>query len=106
MGVPEMRATLSNTYDISDFGLTWIVHYVSSQKGFEEDPEDGAGVPTWSSHDLQASYNARWDGRFTVGVQNVTSEKPTHIERWGGYDHLLYDFYGRVYYAKYTQTFD
>ena len=104
MGVPEMRATLSNTYDISDFGLTWIVHYVSSQKGFEEDPDDNSSISNWISHDLQASYNASWDGRFTVGVQNVTSEKPTRLGQW--YDYFLYDFCGRVWYAKYTQSFN
>ena len=55
------------------------------------------------------SYHAPWNGRMTLGAQNVFNEEPPlGVGNFGneGYDSWLYDFYGRVLYVEYTQTFD
>jgi iron complex outermembrane receptor protein len=102
---PATRATLSNSYDVSHFSFAWNVHYVSAQDDLFWDPDAREHVPSWVTHDLQANYHAPWDGRITVGVQNVGSKQPPNANGTN-FDTWLYDFYGRVYYIDYTQTFE
>jgi iron complex outermembrane receptor protein len=104
-GAPESRATLSNTYDLADFTFAWNMHYISSQDDFWHDPEAKNHVPSWLTHDVQVNYHAPWDGRFTFGVQNITSKAPPNATGGAGFNYMLYDFYGRVYYVEYTQAF-
>jgi iron complex outermembrane receptor protein len=105
-GYPESRAQLSNTYDISDFNFAWNMNYIASQDDFWDDPEGENHAASWVTHDLQANYHTPWNGRITLGVQNVTSREPPNADGAGNFDFWLYDFYGRVYYLRYTQTFD
>jgi iron complex outermembrane receptor protein len=100
---PEARATLSNYYDIRDFTFAWNLHYTAEQRDLDSeilfyDKE----VPTWVTHDVQVNYHTPWNGRFTLGVQNVTGKEAPDA---GYFSFWLYDFYGRVFYADYTQTF-
>ena len=103
---PESRATWSNTYDVGAFTFAWNTHYIASQDDYWDDPTGENHVPSWVTHDVQANYHAPWDGRITAGVQNVTSRGAPNSDDNGDYDTSLYDFYGRVYYLEYTQTFD
>jgi iron complex outermembrane receptor protein len=112
-GYPQARGTLSNYYDIENFTFAWNIHYIADQLGtWEGDYEDWEfddRVPTWVTHDVQVNYKAPWNGRITVGAQNVFNEEPPlHVGITGSsrnYDFWLYDFYGRVLYVEYTQSF-
>jgi iron complex outermembrane receptor protein len=60
------------------------------------------------THDLQATWNAPWNGRLSVGVQNLSDRDPSldPLHSGGrGFDFNLYDAYGRVPYVRYTQNF-
>jgi iron complex outermembrane receptor protein len=100
---PEARGTLSNYYDIQDFTFAWNLQYTSEQRdldakylAFDEE------IPSWITHDVQVNYHAPWGGRITLGAQNVTGKSAPDS---GYFTFYLYDFYGRVYYAQYIQTF-
>ena len=61
-----------------------------------------------TTNDLQANYFTPWDGKVTVGSQNVTNKlPPIGLGAFGSrdYDFGLYNGYGRIIYARYTQTF-
>jgi iron complex outermembrane receptor protein len=108
-GLPEYRAVLSNVYEIGDFSFGWNTSTISSQCD-----DIGSGgtcighVPTWTQNDVQVNYFTPWDGRVTVGSQNVTNKlPPIGLGNVGSrdYDFNLYPGYGRIIYARYTQTF-
>ena len=67
-------------------------------------------VPSWVTHDAQATWFAPWNGRITLGAQNIFSKEPaSHVGKPANgynYDFTLYDYYGRVLYLNYTQTFN
>jgi iron complex outermembrane receptor protein len=110
-GYPEMRATLSNSYNIGDFTLAWNTHYIADQKGEWADFDAGEAighVPSWVTHDLQLVYHAPWDGTVTVGAQNAFDKKPPlGVGDYGArdYDFELYDGWGRIVYLRYRQEF-
>jgi len=108
-GYPEARATLSNDYSIGDFSFSWNTHYIADQyMEFDSATEVGSGhLPTWVTHDLQASYNAPWDGKLTIGAQNAFDKQPPiGGPFWRDYNFDLYNGWGRTWYAQYTQTFE
>ena len=111
-GRPELRATLSNHYDLGRFTFAWNVNYISSQDWSPVfDVTDGAvegDVPSWTTHDLQASWQAPWNGRLSLGALNAFDEQPeldAGATRGFRYNIELYNAYGRVVYAQYTQAF-
>ena len=101
-GQPQWRAHLGNTWSYGDFQFVWNISHIdsvinSSQNGV---------TPSWTTHDLQVVYHAPWNGRLTVGVDNVGDKGPPldpALSR--GFDFANYDPYGRVPYIRYTQTF-
>ncbi|MEX0900911.1 MAG: TonB-dependent receptor [Gammaproteobacteria bacterium] len=101
-GVPEMRAMLGNAWSYGDFQVVFNSSYIAST-----DNAAGNGTTSsWLTHDLQVNYHAPWNGRLTVGVDNLTDKAPPldgALAR--GFDTSLYDPYGRVPYIRYTQTF-
>ncbi len=107
-GLPEYRAVISNVYEIGDFSFGWNTNIIGSQC---DDIVAGAcigHVPTWTTNDVQANYFTPWDGKITVGARNITEKlPPVGLGAVGSrdYDFNLYDGYGRVVYARYTQTF-
>jgi iron complex outermembrane receptor protein len=108
-GYPEARATLSNDYSIGDFSFSWNTHYIADQyMEYDWDTEVGSGhLPTWVTHDLQASYHAPWDGKLTIGAQNAFDKQPPiGGPFWRDYNFDLYNGWGRTWYVQYTQTFD
>jgi iron complex outermembrane receptor protein len=101
LSFPEFRATLLNTWEVSDFAFNWNLRHI-----------DGHGTQrfqTYSSqtlHDLQVSWNTPWNGVLAVGVNNVENELPELIAVDGrNFDFALYDAYGRTPYLRYTQKF-
>jgi len=102
--LPEWRVNWRNTWSISDFSFAAIVNYIDSQSTAASNTQDG--VESWTTVDLQANWYAPWDGTITLGVDNVFDEDPPLDPGYGdGFNFDLYDGYGAVYYARYTQTF-
>lgn len=108
---PKVRATLNTEWNLGDFGFAWNVNYIhgvistAAQVG---DPDYPARLPSWTTHDLQATWSAPWNGRFTLGVQNIADKDPVYdpYDPSGrGFDFGLYNQYGRTPYFRYTQTF-
>lgn len=105
-GVPQQRVTLSNIYSISDFDIAYNISMIGNQY---ESIVAGAGVGnvgTWTTHDLQVTYNTPWEGRVTVGAENLFEKRPQLIPAGGReFNYDLYHGWGRITYVRYTQNF-
>ena len=109
--VPQDRASLNSEWTLGDFSFAWNISYIdgtlstAAQLG---DPDYPQRLSSYTTHDLQASWNAPWQGRFTLGVQNAFDREPV-IDAYDptgrGFAFSLYDQYGRTPYFRYTQTF-
>lgn len=121
---PEYRVSLQNVWTIGDFNFAWNINHIAGtlsyqgllinacngDAGCEADSDYGYArrLPSWTTHDLQASWTAPWKGKLTLGVKNVLNKDPVTdpIDPTGrGFDFNLYDGYGRVPYFRYTQSF-
>jgi len=105
-GLPRWRAKLTNQWSIGDFSVAWNINYIGSQSDSFTDPY--VGLSSWTTHDLQANWYAPWNGRLTVGVDNLADKDPIldPADPTGrGFNFDLYDGYGRVPYVRYTQSF-
>ncbi len=110
---PEFRANLQSVYTFGDFDFSWNVSYIhstDSANALRPDPLEGVELtlPSWTTHDLQLSWNSPWNGKIALGVQNLANKGPVvdSLDPTGrGFDFGLYDGYGRVPYIRYTQTF-
>ncbi|MCX7544120.1 TonB-dependent receptor plug domain-containing protein [Marinicella gelatinilytica] len=103
-GLPEQRAQLMTQYAYGDFSIGYNINMIGDQNG----DDDWAPVGTWVTHDVQLNYFAPWDGKFTIGVRNAGEKFPPIDQGFQDardYDFNLYNGYGRVTYARYTQTF-
>jgi iron complex outermembrane receptor protein len=115
VGVPKMRAVLTNEWTWGDFTFAWNVNFIdgtrstASQQSPEPDLDYPQRLPSWTTNDLQATWNSPWNGRFTLGVNNVADKAPVidgpYDPTGRGFDFTLYDQYGRTPYFRYTQTF-
>ena len=101
-GQPEMRVVMQNSYNYGDFSFGAQTNYIAKQ-------ENTAGAKTvggWVTHDLQFTWAAPWNGRVSLGVDNVANKLPTLFTVGGrNYNRALYDAFGRVPYIRYTQSF-
>lgn len=117
-GFPEFRAALSTQWSKGDFSFTWNITHIDSTSSSQQSLIDAYGpaadygyaldVASWTTHDVQVTWNAPWNGRLTLGVNNVLDKDPSldPLNSGGrGFDFNLYDGYGRVPYFRYTQTF-
>ena len=111
-GAPQWRAALNNVYTINDFTVAWNVSAIGGQyiDVFSNSSADGVGrsgnMGVWTTHDLQFAYNTPWDGKISIGAQNVFEKEP-QLEPFDNrsYNFNLYHAYGRIAYLTYTQTF-
>ena len=106
-GVPETRLGLQNIWSYSDFEVAYNINMVGEQ--YRRILAGGVGdgsIGSWVTHDLQVSYFTPWDGRITVGAQNLF-EKVPELVPYGGrqYNYSLYNGWGRLTYVRYTQRF-
>ncbi len=128
-GQPKYRVNLENVYNVSDFSVGWVMNVIGDQARCYPNNQEivnaaglrvcagGAanqGKPrnghygTYVTHDFQVSYHTPWNGRITVGLQNAFEKLPERVDitlSGRDYNYDLYDAYGRVTYARYTQTF-
>jgi iron complex outermembrane receptor protein len=104
-GYPKQRAAMYNNYNWKNWSLAYDIHMVGSQAG---EFAGSTPAPTWVTHDVQLSYQLPWRSQITVGVKNIGEKfPPINAGRIGNraYDFSLYDGFGRIVYARYTQTF-
>ena len=100
--LPQMRANLTNTYRWSDFTFGWNINYIDSVAG----PQGEGTIGSWTTNDVQVSYDTPYGTRFTLGARNVFEKEPPLVGYGGrAYNFNLYDAYGRVTYFRLTQTF-
>ena len=113
---PEFRATLQNQWTFGDFSVVWNLNHTDGTlsnagllaRGGGSDYGYAQTLPSWTTHDLQATWSAPWNARITVGVNNLADKDPVldPLHPSGrGYEFNLYDGYGRVPYVRYTQNF-
>jgi iron complex outermembrane receptor protein len=105
-GLPERRISFQNAYTFGDFEFAYNLNLIGKQYRQIVAGEGVGSIGSWTTHDVQVSYFAPWDGQFTIGVQNVTEKLPEFVA-FGGrdYNYSLYNGWGRVAYARYTQRF-
>ena len=105
-GIPPIRARLSNTFNKNNWSLTYQLNYISAHQSNQFNAVTPA--PTWVTHDFQLQYSTSWQAAVTVGVKNAGEKSPPigagYIQQ-RDYDLNLYDGFGRIVYARYTQTF-
>lgn len=111
-GYPEFRATLQNTWNKGDFSAAWNINVIDSTPSSAAELGYTVGyaqkVPSFVTHDVQVTWAAPWNGRLTLGVNNVLDRDPSldDLNDSGrGFDFNLYDGYGRVTYMRYSQSF-
>jgi iron complex outermembrane receptor protein len=114
---PEYRASLINQWAYGDFAFGWTISFIDSTNSTCFDTQDldvcvdygyPLTVPSFVTHDVQATWNTPWNGRLTLGVQNLSDRDPSldALHEGGrGFAFNLYDAYGRVPYVRYTQNF-
>ncbi|TDR23818.1 TonB-dependent receptor plug domain-containing protein [Marinicella litoralis] len=103
-GLPKARATMNNNYTHGNWQINHLINAIDQQQA---DSLDSA-APTWVTHDVQFSYHTPWQGVFAVGAQNVGEKMPPIGQGFitsRDYDFNLYNGFGRIVYARYTQTF-
>ncbi len=103
-GQPQYRATLNNSYTRGNWQINYALNGIDKQQssGFS------SAVPSWITHDVQFNYHMPWRGMISIGAKNVGEKLPPvglgQITRQA-YNFSLYDGFGRIVYARYTQTF-
>ena len=114
--VPEMRANLQTVWNYGDFSFAWNINHIDSTLSTQglnlqfggTDYGYATRLPSWTTHDLQATWNAPWNGKISLGVTNLADKDPVQdpFDPTGrNFDFSLYDGYGRVPYVRYTQSF-
>ena len=127
----RVRSNLLARWEMGDWGATWSSRYYSRQEedcralfvnGFEElcsDPNrivnDDAGVPTAAPqnkiggatfHDASVYFNAPWNARITLGINNVGAKSPpVAYSTFANSFDPQYDLPGRFFYLQYRQRF-
>ncbi len=103
-GLPRWRAIWSNQWNWGDFGVNWNINYIGSQRSAQSPNLDRLG--SWTTHDVQASYFTPWNGRVTLGVDNLGDRDPILDPGENrDFNFNLYNGYGRITYLRYVQTF-
>lgn len=108
---PELRGNATLDWTNGTFGAAWTSYYIGGQDSGNE--EYGvtylADVPSYVKHNIQASYNHPWNGKVTMGVNNVfDKEAPQWYDGFRGYRDAstsLYDVLGRTIFFKVEQSF-
>jgi iron complex outermembrane receptor protein len=111
-GYPEFRASLQNNWSKGDFSAAWNINLIDSTPSSAKELgyliDYAQEVSSFVTHDVQATWAAPWNGRLTIGVNNLLNRGPsldTLNSSGRGFDFGLYDAYGRVTYMRYTQSF-
>ena len=100
LGAPDLRANLSNSWEMGDWTVAVITNYIDGQ-------EDSTGqVGGYATTDVQLAWEAPWNATIAVGATNVGDRYPELVSVDGRpWNFSLYDAYGRTTYFRYTQRF-
>lgn len=123
----RVRSNLTSRWEMGDFGATWNARYYSRQEedcqwlvdyGFGDlcsDPDrvNGDGDPAAQNsiggttyHDVSGYWNAPWNARITLGINNVGKKDPPHAyNSFANSFDYQYEVPGRFYYLQYNQRF-
>jgi iron complex outermembrane receptor protein len=109
-GLPQQRINLNNQYVFGDFDFAWNINVIGSQYNTVTAGVQAGHIATWTTHDLQVTYNAPWNAKVSIGAQNAFEKLPqfgTSAAARGSrdYNFNLYNAFGRITYIRYTQSF-
>ncbi|MBU2114023.1 MAG: TonB-dependent receptor [Gammaproteobacteria bacterium] len=109
-GLPQQRVNFNTQYIIGDFDIAWNINMIGDQYNTVTNGVQAGHIGTWTTHDLQVTYSTAWDGKISIGAQNVFEKTPqfgTSAAARGSrdYNFNLYNAFGRVTYIRYTQSF-
>jgi iron complex outermembrane receptor protein len=105
-GMPEMRFTWVLDWTHGDHSASLLTQYIDGQSE-KTNPTDYSQIGSLSSQttfDVSYGYHTSWDGKFGLGIRNLTNQDPV-LDSDLEYDSSLYNLYGRTYTATYTQKF-
>lgn len=118
----EYRADLTVGYNLGDHSVNWHMYFIPSrchsttlntdtladatfQAQCTVDSEGNTReTPGWAHNSVQYNYSTPWNGRITLGLNNVFDREPPLDENYA-FSKSLYPFVGRQVLAKYTQSF-
>jgi iron complex outermembrane receptor protein len=113
--LPEWRWVGSIDWRLRDWSAAFTANYVGKNDAFYQANAQDHSLPTtwidlgpWTTYDVQASYDMPWlkRTRLTVGVLNVTDRPPPFYDGAAeGYDPLVANPFGAMYYVKLTKKF-
>lgn len=113
--LPEWRWTGSATWRYKAWTASLTANYVGKNDSFYQPQVIAGTVPStwldlgpWTTYDVQATYDLPWlkTTRLTVGVDNVTDRPPPFYDNdASGYDPLVANPFGAMYYVKLTKRF-
>jgi iron complex outermembrane receptor protein len=122
----RIRSNLAVRWELGDFGANWNARFYSAQdedcSGVNRanqllvcsDPDrvtaTGASpenrIPSTTYHDVSVFWNAPWNARVAVGVNNVFDrDPPFSVSTFANSFDPQYQVPGRFLYMKYTQRF-
>ncbi|WP_333606515.1 TonB-dependent receptor plug domain-containing protein [Arsukibacterium sp.] len=109
-GLPQQRININNQYVFGDFDIAWNINVIGSQYNTVTAGVQAGHIATWTTHDLQVTYNAPWNAKISIGAQNAFEKLPqfgTSAAARGSRDYNfdLYNAFGRITYLRYTQSF-
>ncbi|MBY6018378.1 TonB-dependent receptor [Ferrimonas balearica] len=110
-GYPELKGNVNLNWAYNGFGAAWATYYTGPQdSGNEEYGVDYyADIPSYVKHNVQVSYAHNWNGKVTLGLNNVfDKEAPSQYDGfvgWRDVDTALYDVLGRTVFFKIEQSF-
>jgi iron complex outermembrane recepter protein len=117
IGSPKWSGTLDVNYDVKGWRFYYGLNYVGKMSSYDYYGEDPAtstyklNTPEYFTHTASIGYKAdKWD--VTVGVRNLTNEKPPVISAQAGYNRVGnaplysgYDYVGRRFYLNASKSF-
>lgn len=113
--LPEWKWTSSASWRHKAWSAAVTANYVGQNDAFYQPQVKLGTVPStwvdlgpWTTYDVQATYDLPWTKgtRLTVGVDNVTDRPPPFYDNdASGYDPLVANPFGAMYYVKLTKRF-
>lgn len=118
----KYRADATLTYALGDHSINWHIYFIPSRCHSTTldtntladatflarctTDSDGNTRTTggWAHNSVQYNYNTPWDGKLSLGVNNVFDRDPV-LDSNNDFDKDMYPFVGRQFLVKYTQNF-
>jgi iron complex outermembrane recepter protein len=106
IGQPKDRVMWVNHWTMGDFTAGWNINAIGRNE-FQPNSTDPRSVGTYTTHDVQVSWNTPIKGgTLVVGIVNVGDKLPSRVNFDNReFNFNLYDAYGRTPYLRYTQRF-